>query len=79
MFLGGLAVAKGQFKGEQFDFGFWDIVGEPCARTIDVHAHLGAQVGLGHVIEPVDNAVFLPSEISRKEYLRLPQSFQLFR
>ena len=58
MFLGYFTVIKGQPEGEQFYLGLFDIIGESVTGAFGINADFGAQVLLGHMVEPIKNAVF---------------------
>lgn len=44
LFLRGLGIGKGEFKGEEFDSGFFHILREAVARAWGIDPALGAQV-----------------------------------
>ena len=44
LFLRGLAIGKGEFEGEEFDFRFFHIFREAVARALGIDTALGAQV-----------------------------------
>ena len=58
MFLRYFTVIKSQSEGEQFYFGLFDIIGESVTGALGINADFGAQVLLGHMVEPIKNAVF---------------------
>lgn len=53
----GFTIAKSQFKGKEFDFWFFDILGELLTWALCINASFRAQIVLGYVVEAVENAI----------------------
>ena len=58
MFLCQVTIGKGQFKGKQFYFGFFDIFGESIRGAFCIEMDFRAEVIVRKVVEPIEDAVF---------------------
>jgi len=58
LFICQFTIRKGQSEGKQFDFRFFDIIGESVTGTLGIDADFGSQVLFGHVVESIKNPVF---------------------